>query len=164
MAEEHIEVCGFLDVKFLNRKSKVHRVTKRTLGSWKVWNKHWCSITKLGPRMGARVQLDCAVTTTIRTALQNEKDDIIIPFDAIIYRTQSKSKQFAFGIFPSVEQKPLLYLAGHSEMESQQWIANIRQLLKPRRYKSILGSYYVSIIENAHSNASQLTGIRIVHW
>ena len=159
MTEENTEICGFLDVKYLGGKHKVQKVKKRTLASWKVWKRHWCSIKKLGPGLGVKVQLDYGISSS-GTASPNDHDNsVIVPSDAVICRTQSRSKQFAFGIFPTKERKPLLYLAGNSEIESQRWMANIRQLLRPRRHQSVSGSYSVSLIDNAHSRASGLTGL-----
>ncbi|XP_034191738.2 uncharacterized protein LOC117609464 [Osmia lignaria lignaria] len=159
MAEENIEICGFLDVKFFGNKSKVHKVKKRTLGPWKVWKRHWCSVKKLGPGLGVKVQLDYVISSGSSISPNDNGNSITIPLDAIIHRTQSRSKQFAFGIFPTKDRKPLLYLAGNSETESQRWMANIRQLLKPRKYKFTLESYSISMVDNGHSKASGLTGL-----
>ncbi|XP_043257317.1 uncharacterized protein LOC122400123 [Colletes gigas] len=159
MAEENAEISGFLDVKYLGGKYKVHKVRKRTLAPWKVWERHWCSIKKLGPGLGVKVQLDYGISNGGTTSPNGRDNSVIIPSDAIICRTQSRSKQFAFGIFPVKERKPLLYLAGNSETESQRWIANIRQLLRPRRHLFVPGSHSISVIDNVHSKASGLTGL-----
>ncbi|OAD54941.1 hypothetical protein WN48_05821 [Eufriesea mexicana] len=110
MAEE--EICGFLDVKFCGSKSKVHKVKKRTLGTWKVWKRHWCSFQKLGSELGVRVHLDYCIGNDSISSSNDKENFIIIPLDTNICRTQSRSKQFAFGIFPIKERKPLIYLAG----------------------------------------------------
>ncbi|XP_053986894.1 uncharacterized protein LOC128880633 [Hylaeus volcanicus] len=159
MAEEYNEICGFLDVKYLGGKYKVHKVRKRTLAPWKVWQRHWCSIRKLGPGLGVKVQLDYGISNGGNASPNDRDNSVIIPLDAIICRTQSRSKQFAFGIFPTKERKPLLYLAGNSETESQRWMANIRQLLRPRRHPIMPGFHNISIIDNAHSKASGYTGL-----
>lgn len=157
MAEK--EICGFLDVKYCGSKSKVHKVKKKTLGPWKVWKRHWCSFQKLSSELGIKVHLDYCIGNDNNSSSNDKENFIIIPLNAIICRTQSRSKQFAFGIFPIKERKPLLYLAGNSETESQRWMANIRQLLKPRKLKIITGSYNVSMVDNSHSKASGLTGL-----
>ncbi|KZC05695.1 hypothetical protein WN55_04635 [Dufourea novaeangliae] len=159
MAEENIEICGFLDVKYLSGKYKVHKVRKRPLAPWKVWRRHWCSIKKLGPGLGVRVQLDYNISSGVTMSPNDKDSSLIIPLDAIICRTQSRSKQFAFGIFPTKERKPLIYFAGTSETESQRWMANIRQLLRPRRNRFIPGSYIMSMVDNVHSKSSGLTGL-----
>ncbi|KAK2576933.1 hypothetical protein KPH14_005551 [Odynerus spinipes] len=134
------------------------KVRKRSLASWKVWKRHWCSVKKLGPGLGIEIRLDCGISSG--GVSQNEKDNsIIVPYDAIIYRTQSKSKQFAFGIFLNKERKPMLYLSGNSETETQRWMSNIRQLLKPRKHRFMDGSYNISIVDNAHSRLAGLTGL-----
>ena len=157
MTEE--EICGFLDVKFCGSKSKVHKVKKRTLGPWKVWKRHWCSFQKLGSELGVRVNLDYCIGNDNSSSSNDKENFIVIPLDAIICRTQSRSKQFAFGIFPIKDRKPLLYLAGNSETESQRWMANIRQLLRPRKLTFAPGSYKISMVDNPHSKASGLTGL-----
>ncbi|XP_076241590.1 uncharacterized protein LOC143183768 [Calliopsis andreniformis] len=159
MTEENTEICGFLDIKYLGGKYKVQKVKKRALAPRKVWKRHWCSIKKLSPDLGIKVQLDYGISSTSTVSPNDQDNSIIVPLDAIVCRTQSRSKQFAFGIFRTKERKPLLYLAGNSEIESQRWITNIRQLLKPRRHQCESGSYNVSLIDNAHSKASGLTGL-----
>ncbi|XP_076662076.1 uncharacterized protein LOC143365612 isoform X2 [Halictus rubicundus] len=121
MAEENTEICGFLDVKYLNGKCKVHKVKKRTLAPWKVWRRRWCSIKKLGPGLGIKVQLDYNISSNFN-ALPNDKDST-------------------------------------SETESQRWMANIRQLLRPRKNQFLPGSYSISMVDNAHSKASGLIGL-----
>ncbi|KOX81259.1 hypothetical protein WN51_00167 [Melipona quadrifasciata] len=153
------EICGFLDVKFCGSKSKVHRVKKRTLGPWKTWKRHWCSFEKLSSGEGVRMNLDYCISNDSNASSSDKENFVVIPSNAVICRTQSRSKQFAFGIFPVKERKPLLYLAGNSETESQRWMTNIRQLLKPRKLKFAPGSYKVSMVDNLHSKASGLTGL-----
>lgn len=152
------EISGFLDVKFCGSKSKVHRVKKRTLGPWKTWKRHWCSFEKLSSG-DVRMNLDYCISNDNSSSSNDKENFIAIPLDAVVCRARSRSKQFAFGIFPVKERKPLLYLAGNSEMESQRWMADIRQLLKPRKLEFAPGSYKVSIVDNRHSKASGLTGI-----
>ncbi|XP_033336617.2 uncharacterized protein LOC117226429 [Megalopta genalis] len=159
MIEENAEICGFLDVKYFNGKCKVHKVRKRTLAPWKVWRRRWCSIKKLGPGLGVKIQLDYNISHDIDTSPNDKDSSLIIPSDIIICRTQSRSKQFAFGIFPTKERKPLIYFAGTSETESQRWMANIRQLLRPRKNQRLPGSHSISITDNAHSKAAGLIGL-----
>ncbi|XP_017875539.1 uncharacterized protein LOC108622274 [Ceratina calcarata] len=159
MAEENNEICGFLDVKFFYGKSRVHKVKKKTLGHWRVWKRYWCSFENVGSGMGIKVHLNFCFGNSSAQSVPGRSNSIIIPLDAIICRTQSRSKQFAFGVFPSKDRKPLLYLAGNSEIDSQRWMANIRQLLRPRNIKAIADFHSISIIDNAHSKASGLTGL-----
>ncbi|XP_046834079.1 uncharacterized protein LOC124430902 isoform X2 [Vespa crabro] len=158
MAED-TEICGgFLDAKLSGTRCVTQKVRKRSLAPWKVWKRHWCTVKKLGPGLGIEIQLDYGISSG--GISQNEKDNsIVIPYDAIVYRTHSKSKQFAFGIFLNKERKPLLYLSGNSETETQRWMSNIRQLLKPRKHRLMDGFYNISIVDNAHSRLAGLTGL-----
>lgn len=157
MAED-TEICGgFLDAKLSGTRHVTQKVRKRSLAPWKVWKRHWCTVKKLGPGLGIEIQLDYGISSG--GISQNEKDNsIVVPYDAIVYRTQSKSKQFAFGIFLNKERKPLLYLSGNSETETQRWMSNIRQLLKPRKHRLMDGFYNISIVDNTHSRLAGLTG------
>ncbi|KAJ8681559.1 hypothetical protein QAD02_017351 [Eretmocerus hayati] len=170
MGSDDTEVCGFMDAKLAG-----HRVKKRSLGApWKVWRRHWCSVRKLGPGLGLEVLLDHGVGGGLNPAssssatlghnqLANDKDRRIrIPADAIVCRTESRTKQFAFGIFPPRQRKPLLYLAASSESDSQRWMACIRQMLRPRRHRLVDGAagiHSVSMVDNAHSRSAGLTGL-----
>lgn len=142
--ERREEISGFLDVKLLCA-SKPHKIHKRTL-SLKLWRRHWCSITKTNG------------TVKFELLTANQKgESIIIPLDACLYRTRSRSKEFAFGIFIT-EKKPLIYLAGNSETESQRWMSDIRKLLRERTVEPV-GTYFVSVIDNICSKASRLIGL-----
>ena len=151
------EVCGFLDAKIPGNSCVSRRVRKRTLAPWKVWKRHWCSVRKLGPCLGVEILLDCGITNGIIHS-GDCKNSIIVPMDSIICRTESRTKQFAFGIFPANERKPLLYFSGTSETETQRWMANLRHLLKPRKHKFMERTYNVSMVDNTHSRAAGLTG------
>ncbi|XP_015516790.1 uncharacterized protein [Neodiprion pinetum] len=159
MAGEDAEICGFLDAKLPGNRGMTQRVRKRSLAPWKVWRRHWCSVRKLGPGLGIEVRLDCGISSGGATVPKDRDNAIKIPTDAIICRTESRSKQFAFGIFPPSERKPLLYLCGNSETESQRWMANLRQVLKPRRHRFMEGMFHVSMVDNAHSRGAGLTGL-----
>lgn len=53
-----------------------------------------------------------------------------IPRNSQIYRTESKTKYYSFGVFPTLEsRKPILLLAGQSESDSQLWIGRMRAML-----------------------------------
>lgn len=55
---------------------------------------------------------------------------ISIPKTSIITRTESKTKKYCFAIYPTLDsRRPLIYLAGNSEKESQQWMSKIRCML-----------------------------------
>lgn len=152
MAGDESELCGFMEAKIPNSL----RSKKRTLAPWKVWRRHWCQIRKLGCNLGLEILLDYGVDNR---AFNNDKDNTIkIPTDSLICRTESRSKHYAFGIFPKKERKALIYLSSTSESESQRWMANIRQLLKPRRHRFMEGTFNISMVDNAHSRSAGLTG------
>jgi len=149
------EICGFLDVKS-GKKYTAQSLKRRALLSSKIWKRLWCSVKKLESGLGVQVQFDSKFSCSTLKQCENG-NSVIIPSNAVIYRIRSKTKQFAFGISSTREKKPLLSLSANSETETQRWMANIRQLLKPRRYHSI-GKFYVSIVDNAHSKAAGLIG------
>ncbi|XP_012283916.1 uncharacterized protein LOC105701611 [Orussus abietinus] len=159
MAGGDAELCGFLDAKLPGTRGVTQRVRKRSLTPWKVWRRHWCSVRKLGTGLGVEIHLDCGIGSGGATVPNDRNDSVKIPFDAVICRTESRSKQFAFGIFPAKQRKPLLYLSGNSETETQRWMADLRQLLKPRKHRFLEGSFDISMVDNAHSRAAGLTGL-----
>lgn len=154
MSADDTEICGFLDVKS-GKRYTAQRLKKRALVSSRVWKRLWCSIKRLGPGLGMQVQFGSKFGCGSMKQCESD-NSIIIPSNAVVYRIRSTTKQFAFGI-TSTKEKLLLSLSANSETETQRWMANIRHLLKPRRYCS-LGKFYVSIVDNAHSKAAGLTG------
>ncbi|XP_011495671.1 PREDICTED: uncharacterized protein LOC105360468 [Ceratosolen solmsi marchali] len=159
MAGEDTELCGFMDAKLPGGRCMSQRVKKRSLAPWKVWRRHWCSVRKLGPGLGIELLLDYGVGSNVGPASADKDNCIRIPANAIVCRTESRTKQFAFGVFPAKERKPLVYLAANSESESQRWMASLRQLLRPRRHRFMDGTFNVSMVDNAHSRSAGLTGL-----
>lgn len=154
------EICGFLHVKSMgNNRFIAQKVRKRPLVLSKIWKRLWCSIKKLGPGLGVQVQFDIRLSCGGSASKLSEKGScIVIPPNAVVYRIRSKTKQYAFAVSSTKDRKPLLSLSANSETETQHWMANIRQLLRPRRYSCMEKSYSVSIVDNEHSKASGLTG------
>ncbi|XP_067003168.2 uncharacterized protein [Anabrus simplex] len=143
MAEE---LSGYLDVKVPSR------VRKRGFTPWKAWNKQWCKVRR--EESGILVQLGNSASNTV-----------LIPANSTLCRSNSRSRQFAFGVFHHVGQvrRPSLFLAGNTETESQKWMAHIRNLLRPYPHfdlNSQIGScdFRVSLIDNPHSQVAGLTG------
>ncbi|XP_034950236.1 uncharacterized protein [Chelonus insularis] len=151
MAGDRVELCGFLDAKLPG-----NLIRKRPFSSWKAWRRHWCTVRKLGPGLGVEVQLERGINIE---GMIERRDSIKISSDSIICRTESRTKLYAFGIFPPKERKPLLYLSGISESETQRWMANLRQLLRPRRHRFIEGTFNISMVDNSHSRTAGLTGL-----
>lgn len=150
-----VELSGFLDAKLPG--SRCQRVRKCSLAPWKVWRRLWCSVVKLGPGLGIEIHLDHHGSSN-ETTTTNHLNTIKISSDSIISRTESRTKQFAFQILPTSEKKPLIYLSGTSETETQKWMANLRELLKPRKHRLLEGSFNVSLVDNSHSRAAGLSG------
>ncbi|KAJ9577296.1 hypothetical protein L9F63_006135 [Diploptera punctata] len=134
------EMSGFLDVKV---PARVRR--RRGLAPWKAWKRQWITITR-APDAGLEVQLG---STCVR-----------VPPRAILCRTDSRSRKFAFGVFSWTEPRwPSLYLAGSSESDTQLWMQHIRNMLNPPNLCMADEGFLVSLIDNAHSRIAGLTGM-----
>lgn len=157
------EICGFLDVKSMgNNRYIAQKVRRRTLALSRVWKRLWCYVKKLGPGLGVQVQFDTRLGRGGgASAKQDEKGSCVveIPSNAIVHRIRSKTKRYAFAVSSARDRKPLLSLSANSETETQHWMANIRQLLKPRGHRCAERSYSVSMVDSVHSKASGLTGL-----
>ena len=147
-----------MDVKLPKYRCSSPKLKKRSLASRKVWQRHWCSVRKLGPGQGLEVLLDCGVSNNGLVFFNNKEIRIKIPANSILCRTESKTKRYAFGIFPPNDRKPLLYLSTNSESESQRWMSRIREQLRPRLYRFMEGTYNISMVDNSHSRSAGLTG------
>nr|XP_018898793.1 PREDICTED: uncharacterized protein LOC109031630 isoform X1 [Bemisia tabaci] len=136
-------VCGFIDAKVPTKGKR--------FGPWKSWRRQWCMVKRIGNRL--EVQL-----STHKGHVTNK---INVPHDAIICRSESRSRPFAFGIFyqGSVSCGACVFLAGESETETQKWMANIRDLLRPSMRMPGDGEFSVSVIDNDHSRAAGLIGL-----
>lgn len=164
MTGEDTELCGFVDAKLPGNRGMSQRVKKRSLASWKAWKRHWCAVRKLNVGHGIEVLLDCSISSG-KSIVPNEKDNRIkIPPNAMICRTESKTKHFSFGIFSQKEKKPLLYLSAASETDTQRWMASLRQLLRPRKHRFMEGSLSISIIDNVHSRSAGLMGMTFNYY
>ncbi|XP_011865156.1 PREDICTED: uncharacterized protein LOC105560556 [Vollenhovia emeryi] len=160
MSTRDTEICGFLYVKSTGSGHVAYRVKKRTLALSKLWKRSWCSVRKLGEGSGLQVQFNRKLTCRSNALKQSEKDSsVTIPPGAVVHRICSRTKQFAFGVSPVVDRKPLLSLSANSETETQRWMTDIRHLLKPRRHCCAERSYDISMVDNAHSKTAGLTGI-----
>ncbi|XP_050423914.1 uncharacterized protein LOC126835396 [Adelges cooleyi] len=139
-----MEICGMIDVKVPSKGRK--------FGSWKAWNCQWCEILYKNEN---RVVIN----------MGHNKSSILsclaVPNDAVLYRIKSRTKAYGFGIFYTKEkqQYPLIFLAAKSETESQKWMKFIRDMLKPPKYSKGENEYAVSVIDNEHSKAANLTGL-----
>ncbi|XP_022908243.1 uncharacterized protein [Onthophagus taurus] len=141
-------ISGYLDVKISARK-------RRGFTPWKAWQKQWCEIKRLD-------NIENGVELKFKSSADGSViSNVVLPRSSTLCRTDSRTKQYAFGVFTlGRNQKPLLFLSGSSESDSQLWMASIRRLLCVATYLPVGDSnFHVSIIDNAHSRAAGLIGI-----
>ncbi|XP_046687883.1 uncharacterized protein LOC124373566 [Homalodisca vitripennis] len=140
------EICGHVDVKVPSKGRK--------FGQWKAWRRQWC-IVRYGH--GSTLQL------VLGSGHNNPTSCIDIPYNAIICRSESRSRQFAFGVYSSSSiRQPIVFLAARSETEAQQWMLRIRNLISPPKIPATTWrqeKFSVSLIDNAHSRIAGLAGL-----
>lgn len=69
---------------------------------------------------------------------------VLIPDTCVCYRTDSRTKPFAFGLFlDSKSHKAIMYLAGCSETNSQEWMYAVRAALNYKQDLTIRGIIYL---------------------
>lgn len=131
-------IAGYLDVKISSK-------SRRGLTPWKVsiyhknnhfhskfackqsqaWQRQWCEIKRLEDNINNGLELTLKSSTDGSTL-----NSLILPRSSTICRTESRTKQYAFGVFTQGRnQKPLLFLSGVSESDSQEWMSSIRKML-----------------------------------
>jgi hypothetical protein len=159
-------VCGYLDVK-ISAKSR------RGLTPWKVkkilkincvvlmqiymqaWQKQWCELKRLDSiENGVELKLKSSIDGSLLSC-------VLLPRSSTICRTESRTKQYAFGVFTMGRtQKPLLFLSGISESDTQSWVSSIRKMLCVATCLPVgKSNFHISIIDNAHSRAAGLVGL-----
>lgn len=147
MPKEYI-TSGYLDVKI---SAKV----KRGFTPWKAWRKQWCEIKHID-------NVDNGVEIRLKSHSDNGSSNcFVISRNATLCRTESRTKTYSFGIFEADRHhKPLLFLSGASETDSQLWMLSIRRMLSLNSHLPIPGGgFYVSIVDNDHSRIAGLTGL-----
>ncbi|KAF2900289.1 hypothetical protein ILUMI_05899 [Ignelater luminosus] len=144
-----VKVCtGYLDVK-ISAKSR------RGFTPWKAWHKQWCEIRRLDNiENGAELKLKTSQDGNVISC-------VVLPRSSTVCRIQSRSKSYAFGVFTcGRSQKPLLFLSGSCESDTQRWMEIIRKTLSIALYIPVGNlSFHVSIVDNTHSRAAGLTGL-----
>lgn len=138
-------ICGYLDVKISSR-------SRRGLTPWRVshlffkyrpftsainlfffpnqaWQRQWCEIKRLdGIENGAELKFKSSSDGSVISC-------VVLPRSSTICRTESRTKHYAFGVFTiGRNQKPLLFLSGVSESDSQEWMSSIRKALSIATY------------------------------
>uniref|UniRef100_A0A8D8MA91 PH domain-containing protein n=1 Tax=Cacopsylla melanoneura TaxID=428564 RepID=A0A8D8MA91_9HEMI len=139
-------LSGFLDAKVPSKN--------RPFGPWKTWKTQWCMIRRSG------THLEIQIGST-RGQITHQ---IQIPQDTVICRTESRSKPHAFGIFQYLDSKKSsrrasVYLAGHSETETQKWIGIMRDILRPPIHQVAEDGFSVSLIDNEFSRTNGFSGL-----
>ncbi|CAH1968033.1 unnamed protein product [Acanthoscelides obtectus] len=140
-------VTGYLDVKVSSR-------SRRGFRPWKAWKKQWCEICRLD-------SIENGVEIKLKTSEEgNLINRLVLPRSSTVCRTESRTKQYAFGVFSLTQnKKPILFLSGSSESDAQKWMFAIRRMLSIASYIPVGGSsFHVSLVDNAHSRAAGLLG------
>ncbi|KAL7301154.1 hypothetical protein TKK_0006126 [Trichogramma kaykai] len=134
-------------------------IRKRSIGSRRTWHPCVCSARKLPPNDDKlALALSFELESDDGQKLKRQSvEPIMIPKNATIYRTVSRTRPYSFGIF--VQEVPLVYLSGRDETECQRYMNKIRRLLRPRKIPRLDDSFEVSIIDNKQSRSHGLTGL-----
>ncbi|XP_028142156.1 uncharacterized protein LOC114336048 isoform X1 [Diabrotica virgifera virgifera] len=138
---------GYLDVKIPSK-------SKRGFTPWKTWKKQWCEINRLD-------SIENGIELKLRSCKEgNILNCFILPRSSTICRTESRTKQYAFGVFNlGRKQKPLIFLNGSSETQTQEWMLTLRRMLAVASYIPVDNSNFrVSLVDNHHSRAAGLLG------
>ncbi|XP_054277855.1 uncharacterized protein LOC128996503 isoform X2 [Macrosteles quadrilineatus] len=141
-----LEVCGHVDVKVPSKGRK--------FGVWKAWRQQWCIVR-------------CGQDRTIQMVLGHGHNSptscIVIPYNAVLCRSESRSRPYAFGVFCSSSvtrfRQPIVFLAARSETQSQNLMLKIRNLISKPKIPVEPGLFSVSLIDNTHSRTAGLAGL-----
>lgn len=124
-------------------------------GIFKAWQRQWCEIKRLD-------SIESGLELTLKTSSDGTVlNYVILPRSSTICRTESRSKQYAFGVFTlGRNQKPLLFLSGVSESDSQEWMSSIRKMLCIASYLRVgKSNFHISLVDSPHSRAVGLIGL-----
>ncbi|XP_074042460.1 uncharacterized protein isoform X2 [Leptinotarsa decemlineata] len=141
-------LSGYLDVKISSK-------SRRGFTPWKAWQKQWCEIKRLDSiENGLELKLKSGKEGSVLNC-------ITLPRSSTICRTDSRTKRYAFGVFNlGRNKKPLIFLSGNSESNSQQWMSSIRRILSIASYIPVgNANFRVSLVDNEHSRSAGLVGL-----
>ncbi|KAF5280327.1 hypothetical protein FQR65_LT03136 [Abscondita terminalis] len=144
----NVVVTGYLDVKVSAR-------SRRGFTPWKAWHKQWCEIKRLDSvENGAKLILKTAPDGSVINS-------VTLPRSSTVCRIDSNTKNFAFGVFTlGRNQKPILFLSGSCERDTQKWMSLIRRTLAIASYLPVGSlSFHISLVDNEHSRAARLSGL-----
>lgn len=143
---------GYVDVKLPQ--------SARNSSTWKSWKRKWVDLTQLESAWGQ----PCDVLVEVRAHRNSgvQARGTLSPKDAQVFRCGSSSREFAVAV-RSGQRPPMVYLAGESETQSQEWMAALRALLWPPvpmvELENVLGfKFEASLIDDAWSGRAGLLG------
>lgn len=143
---------GYVDVKLPQ--------SARNSSTWKSWKRKWVDLTQLESASGQ----PCDVLLEVRAHRNSgvQARGTLSPKNAQVFRCGSSSREFALAV-RSGQRPPMVYLAGESETQSQEWMAALRALLWPPvpmvELENVLGfKFEASLIDDAWSGRAGLLG------
>ncbi|XP_065292769.1 uncharacterized protein [Dermacentor albipictus] len=143
---------GYVDVKLPQ--------SARNSSTWKSWKRKWVDLTQLESALGQ----PCDVLLEVRAHRNSgvQARGTLSPKNAQVFRCGSSSREFALAV-RSGQRPPMVYLAGESETQSQEWMAALRALLWPPvpmvELENVLGfKFEASLIDDAWSGRAGLLG------
>ncbi|CAG9765710.1 unnamed protein product [Ceutorhynchus assimilis] len=142
-------VKGYLDIKISSK-------SRRGFTPWRAWQRQWCEIRRKDDiEVGVELKLKSSEDGNILNCVQ-------VPRSATLCRTDSRTKHFAFGVFNLRRtKKALLFLAGCSESDSQEWMISIRRMLSIATYIPVddYSNFRISLVDTEHSRNAGLLGL-----
>ncbi|KAJ8924220.1 hypothetical protein NQ315_007011 [Exocentrus adspersus] len=141
-------ISGYLDVKISSK-------SRRGFTPWKAWQKQWCEVKRLD-------DIENGVELKLRSHKEGSVlNHVILPRCSTICRTESRTKQYSFGVFNLRNtKKPVIFMSGSSESDSQEWMSSIRRMLSIASYIPVGESNFrISLIDNNHSRVAGLIGL-----
>lgn len=131
-------IAGYLDVKISSKSRRgltPWKVSIKCKEKWVSYSKYLCVCKQAWQRQWCEIKRLEDIINGIELTLKSSSDgsilnSLLLPRSSTICRTESRTKQYAFGVFTvGRNQKPLLFLSGASECDSQEWMAVIRKTL-----------------------------------
>lgn len=143
---------GYVDVKL--------PASARNSSTWKSWKRKWVDLTQLESASGQPCDVLLEVRANRNSGVQAR--GMLSPKTAQVFRCGSSSREFALAI-RSGQRPPMVFLAGESETQSQEWMAALRALLWPPvpmvELENVLGfKFEASLIDDAWSGRAGLLG------
>ncbi|KAH9361290.1 hypothetical protein HPB48_006852 [Haemaphysalis longicornis] len=143
---------GYVDVKL--------PPSARNSSTWKSWKRKWVDLTQLDSAPGQACEVLLEVRASRNSGVQAR--GTLSPKTAQVFRCNSGSREFAVAV-RSGQRQPMVFLAGDSETQSQEWMAALRALLWPPvpmvELENVLGfNFEASLIDDAWSGRAGLLG------